>query len=130
MFDILATIGVAAISEIIKQTVAKATEWAKSRKKPAPEVVNQKVEEIVANATTAVLQDALAPGDRQRVVAGLIDVVRPTLEQVMEYSPNTQRIIYAARGVAVKKAAPKKAAAKRASPKKAAMKKSAAKKHS
>jgi hypothetical protein len=93
-------------------------------------VVNQKVEEIVANATTAVLPDALAPEDPQRVVAGLINVVRPTLEQAMEYSPNIQRIIYAARGATVKKVAPKKTAAKKVSPKKAAMKKSVAKKHS
>jgi hypothetical protein len=128
MFDILATMGGAAIGEIIKQAVSHAMSWAKSRKKPAPDVVSKKVEEIVTNATNAVVPDALAAEERQRVISGLIDVVRPTLEQVMEYSPNTQRIIYAARKVSVKKAAPKKAAVKKAAPKKASVKKSSAKK--
>jgi hypothetical protein len=75
--------------------------------------------------TKAVVPDALTPEDRQRIVSGLVDVVRPTLEQVMEYSPNTQRIVYAVRsGGGVKRAAAKKKAA----PKKAAVKKSAARK--
>ena len=46
MFDILATMGVAAVSEIIKQTVSKAIEWAKGRKKPPAAVVAQKVEQL------------------------------------------------------------------------------------
>jgi hypothetical protein len=115
MFDILATMGVAAIGEIIKQSVSGAVSWAKGRKKPAPEVVSQKVEELVTKATEKVVPDSLAPEDRQRIVTGLIDVVRPTLDQVMQYSPNTAQIVYAVRhGGPVKKAAPKKAAAKKA----------------
>ena len=70
--------------------------WAKGRKKPAPEVVSQKVEELVTKATEKVAPDCLAPEDRQRVVTGLIDVVRPTMDQVTQYSPNTAQIVYAA----------------------------------
>ncbi|MBV8072427.1 MAG: hypothetical protein JO270_21165 [Acidobacteriaceae bacterium] len=47
MFDILATMGVAAIGEIMKQSISNAITWAKGRKKPAPDVVDQKIEQIV-----------------------------------------------------------------------------------
>ncbi|MBV8072428.1 MAG: hypothetical protein JO270_21170 [Acidobacteriaceae bacterium] len=78
----------------------------------------------MADATKKVTPDALSSEDRQRIVEGLIDVVRPTLDQIREFSPNMQRVVYAARGTgggvkrsAAKKAAPKKATAKRAAKK-------------
>lgn len=126
MFDVLSTMGAAAIGEIIKQSVAGAINWAKGRKKPAPAVIEQKVEQIVSGATNKVVPDALTPEDRQRIVSGLIDVVRPTLDQVMEYSPNTQRIVNVARKVAAKSAPAKRVAPKKMAAKKA-MKKSAKK---
>jgi hypothetical protein len=76
-------------------------------------MVSQKVEEFVTKATEKALPDA-APEDRLRIVTGLIDVVRPTLDEIMEYSPNTARVVHAARKGAAKKAAAKKAPSRKA----------------
>jgi hypothetical protein len=120
MFDLLSTIGSAVIGDIIKRVIAAGMEWGKKRKKPPREEVKQKVEDLVANAAkTAPLPESLPASDQQIVIKGLAELTLPTFEQVVKYSPNTQKIVRAVRGV--RKGAPKKTArkAKKAAKKKA-----------
>jgi hypothetical protein len=105
MFDLLGQIELLTIGEIIKRTIAAGAEWAKRRKKPAAEKVKEKVEELVADAADTVLPTSALPADdRRRLVADIAELALPTFEQVVEYSPNTRRVMY----VAKKGAAPKK----------------------
>jgi hypothetical protein len=112
MFDLLAIIGSAVVGDIIKRAISAGMDWGKRRKKPPAAEVRQKVEEFVADAAKAApLPKSLPAADQRRIVSGIAELALPTFEQVVEYSPNTQRVVHAAR-VAVKKAA-KKAAAKK-----------------
>jgi hypothetical protein len=123
MFDLLASIGSAVVGDIMKRAIAAGIDWGKRRKKPPPEEVRQKIEEFVGHAAKAApLPESLPASDQQRIISGIAELALPTFEQVVEYSPNTQRVVHAARG-AVKKAAAKKAAPKKAAPKKVAPKK-------
>jgi hypothetical protein len=116
MFDLLASIGSAVVGDIIKRAISAGMDWGKHRKKPPASAVRQKVEEFVADAAkTAPLPESLPAADQRRIISGIAELTLPTFEQVVEYSPNTQRVVRAARG-AVKKTA-KKAAAKKAAKK-------------
>ncbi len=127
MFDLLAIIGSAAVGDIIKRAISAGINWGKRRKKPPAEEVRQKVEEFVADAAqAAAIPESLPAADQKRIIAGIAELALPTFEQVVEYSPNTQRVVHAARGVA--KAAPAKKAARKALAGKAAPKKASAKK--
>jgi len=135
MFDLLASIGSAAVGDIIKRAISAGIDWGKRRKKPPIEEVRQKVEEFVADAAqVAPFPESLPAADQKRIIAGIAELTLPTFEQVVEYSPNTQRVVHAARSVAKKGAAPAKKAAKKvsrkAAPKKAPTKKAAVKKAS
>jgi DNA-binding protein HU-beta len=127
MFDLLATIGSAVVGDIIKRAVSVGIGWGKRRKKPTAEEVRQKVEEFVADAAqTTPFPESLPAADQKRIIAGIAELTLPTFEQVVEYSPSTQRIVNAARRVA--KRAPAKKAARKALARKAAPKKAPAKK--
>jgi hypothetical protein len=126
MFDLLSIVGSALIGDIIKRVIAAGMEWGRKRRKPSPDEVKQKVEDLVASAAKATpLPESLPASDQRIVIQGLAELTLPTFEQVVKYSPNTQAVVRAARGTA-KKAAPKKAAKKKAA-KKAARKKAAKK---
>ena len=68
------------------------------------------LEKQITAAKAAPLPESLPAADQRRIISGIAELALPTFEQVVEYSPNTQRVVQAARG-AVKKAA-KKAAKK------------------
>jgi formate dehydrogenase maturation protein FdhE len=111
--------GSAVVGDIIKRAIAAGIEWGKRRKKPPSKEIKQKVEEFVADATrTAPLPESLPAADQLRMISGIAELALPTFEEVVEYSPYTQRIVHAARA-AVKKAPAKKGVAKKAAPKKA-----------
>jgi hypothetical protein len=118
MIHVPTTIETDFLGGLIKLVFSLGLDWLKGRKKkPSPNEVKQKVEELAAEATTTALPD-LSVKD-QRLLAGQIaELTLPSFEQVVQYSPNTQRVITAARKVPAKKKGPprkrvtKKAAAK------------------
>ena len=110
MFDLLASIGSAAISDIIKRAIAAGIDWGKRRKKPPSEEVAAKGGGIGCrrgeeDATTGI--DRRATAHNQRIT----ELTLPTFEQVVDYSPNTRGIVHAARS-AVKKAGGQQGCAK------------------
>lgn len=92
MFDLLASIGSAAIGDIIKRAIAAGIDWGKRRKKPPSEEVRKKVEELVAAAAKKTpLPESTA--EQQRIIGGITELTLPTFEQVVDYSPNTRGIV-------------------------------------
>jgi hypothetical protein len=143
MGRILAKLGVVALSEIMKAMFKEGLKWAKNRKEPEPDIIELKLSKIADKN----LPDSISVDQRQAVVTSLVSLVMPTFEQIVEFSPTTQKIIAVTRRRpsgpgpgpnwharrapvkhAAKKAPAKKAAAKKTPAKKAAAKKAPAKK--
>jgi hypothetical protein len=141
MLHLLATLGTTALGEIVKKMITGALKWAEKREEPEPHIVELKLSKIADKN----LPDSIPADQRQAVVTSLVDLVMPTFEQIVEYSPTTQKIISATRRRplgpgptwnahrapakhAAKKAPAKKAAVKKVPAKKAPAKKAAAKK--
>jgi hypothetical protein len=124
MVELFSIIEHAALGEIIKRVITGVVDWAKGRKKPAPEKVQEKIEDLVNKN----LPQSIPIEERLAVVSSLTTIVMPTLEQIAVYSPNTARIIAAAKKTVAKKAVAKKSVVRKASAKKTVAKKVAAKK--
>jgi hypothetical protein len=126
MLHLLATLGTTALGEIVKKMVTGGIEWAAKRKKPAPAKVEEKLGEIADKN----LPDTIPADQRQAVVMSLTDLVMPTFEQIVEYSPNARHVISAAKRTLAKKSSAKwsvKKAAKKESGRTYAIKKATAK---
>lgn len=133
MIELLSIVEHAALGEIIKRVITGAVDWAKGRKKPAPAAVDKKLVELADKNLSA----SIPPEDRQAAIESVVDLAKPTFEEIVRYSRNVQEVMLAAKRAPGKKSAPtwhahrapvKKAVAKKASAKKAAAKKAPAKK--
>jgi hypothetical protein len=127
MLQLLASLGTRALAEIVKKMVTGALKWAENREEPMPELVELKLGTIAKKN----LPDSIPPNKREAVVTSLVDLVMPTFEQIVEYSPNTRQVITAAKRASAKKAikkAAKKIAYKGFGGRKTPSKKSVAKK--
>ncbi len=113
MIEVLAAIEHAALGEIIKRVITGAINWAKGRKEPTPEVVGLKLEELADRN----LSPLIPPENRQAAISSVVELAKPTFEEIVRYSPNVHWVM-----AAVKKAAAKKAATKKDAPKKAGKK--------
>ena len=113
MASFFETLGTAAAGEIVKQMIAGGIEWGKNRKAPSSQIIELTLGKIAERN----LPDSVRSEDRRAVVTSLVELAKPTFEQIVEFNPITQRVI--AHG---KKSSTKKTAAKKAPAKKSAMK--------
>lgn len=103
MFDLLSAVGSALVGDVIKRVIASGLEWAKGQPKPVPEKVEKKVENLVAEHIPA----SVPPDMRAEVISAVTQLAMPTFAEIVQYSPNTSRIISAAKRAPAKKAAKK-----------------------
>jgi hypothetical protein len=130
MMELLAFVEHAALGEIIKKIISGALSWAKNRKEPTSDLVELKLSKLAIKN----LPESLPEEQKQAAAATLVELVKPTFEQIVEYSPTTQKIISATRRRPLgpgptwhARRAPAKHAAKKAPAKKAAKKATAKK---
>jgi len=121
MDPLLAKLGADVIGQILKKVLKAALSWAENRHEPTSDIVELKLSQIAEK----VLADAIPAEHRPAAASSVVNLVLPTYEQVVEYSPTAQKIIAAMKKAPAKKAAARKAPAKKAAAKKAPAKKAA-----
>ena len=104
MIELLSIIEHAALGEIIKRVITGAADWAKKLRKPKASVIEKKLVELADKSLPA----SIPPENREAAIASVVELVKPTFDEIVRYSPNVHNVMMAAKK-AVKKAPAKKA---------------------